>query len=345
MPGLLRSMMCGKRPIVPSANGTSDTGHQAPGAASVSSTWPPTDSPRRRPSPVAEGAATVRCPSSAGNMARRRSGSCGKPPAASTTPRRARTSTSPSGVPSTAPRHGAAFLEQPHRRGGCPQFDAEIGGRAQQPPHQGEAVAQLHAPPVQGEVDQVPAEATRQHGAKARGERVTFMNAARSGPAWMVMPMNVVSRIGRRRRCDEVPEPARVVGCGDDRASAGSGARGVAVGVGDLVAALELQRGVLLEEGDHARRRGEEGVDPGRVEIVAEHMAQVGARRLGVLDDPGALRQRVQRRPHPAAGPGRGAAEHRLLLRHDHLQPVPGGGHGGRQAARAEPITSRSHSI
>src|SRR3954452_13775370 len=67
MPGLFRSMMCGKRPTVPSGKGTSDTGHQAPGAASVSSTLPPTDSPRRKPSPVAEGAATVKCHWSAGN--------------------------------------------------------------------------------------------------------------------------------------------------------------------------------------------------------------------------------------------------------------------------------------
>src|SRR5208337_84695 len=29
IPGLPRSIMCGKRPVVPSGNGTSDTGHQA----------------------------------------------------------------------------------------------------------------------------------------------------------------------------------------------------------------------------------------------------------------------------------------------------------------------------
>ena len=57
--------------------------------------------------------------------------------------------------------HGAAFLQQAHRRGGGAQIDAQIGGGAQQPPHQGETVAQLHPPPVQGEIDQVPTEATR----------------------------------------------------------------------------------------------------------------------------------------------------------------------------------------
>jgi hypothetical protein len=42
---------------------------------------------------------------------------------------------------------------------------------------------------------------------KAPGERVTFMNAARSGPAWMVIPMNVVSRIGGRSRSTKSLSP------------------------------------------------------------------------------------------------------------------------------------------
>lgn len=40
----------------------------------------------------------------------------------------------------------------------------------------------------------------RRRAANARGERVTFMNAARSGPACIVMPRNVVSCSGWRRR-------------------------------------------------------------------------------------------------------------------------------------------------
>src|SRR4051812_9252736 len=68
---------------------------------------------------------------------------------------------------------------------------------------------------------------------------------------------------------DEVPQPARVVGRGDDRAPAGSGAGDFAVSVGDLGTSFELQRCVRLEEGNHAWCGLQEGLDPGLIEVVA----------------------------------------------------------------------------
>jgi hypothetical protein len=135
-------------------------------------------------------------------------------------------------------------------------------------------------------------------------------------------------------------EPAQlagIVGCGDHRAAAGAGAGQMAVGIRDPVAALEGERRVLLEELHHARHGIEEGRDPGLVEVVAEHAAQISPGRLRILDDAGPPRERVSRCPHPAAGPGGGAAEHRLLLGQDHLEAMPGGGDGRRQAARTRP--------
>ena len=75
----------------------------------------------------------------------------------------------------------------------------------------------------------------------------------------------------------------------------------------------------------------------GLVVVLTEGVLEVGAGRLDVLDDPVGLRQRVQRRPHPAARPRRRAAQHRRLLRHDHLQAVVGRGHCTRQAGGAPP--------
>ncbi len=106
----------------------------------------------------------------------------------------------------------------------------------------------------------------------------------------------------------------------------------------------ELQRGVVLEERHHVPAVAQQRVDPRLVVLRAQRVLEVGARRLDVLDDPVGLRQRVQRRPHPAARPGRGPAEHRRLLGDDHVQAVVGRGDRRRQARRAPPTTSRSHS-
>jgi hypothetical protein len=84
---------------------------------------------------------------------------------------------------------------------------------------------------------------------------------------------------------------------------------------------------VRLEEGHHAWSSLQESVDLDFIEGVAQHMAQVGAWRFQIFDDPGSPGERVQGRPHPTAGPGRGAAERRLLFRDNHLQLMPGGSH------------------
>ena len=57
--------------------------------------------------------------------------------------------------------HCASLLQQSHCRGRGPELYAEIGGRAQQPSDQSQSVAQLHAAPVNCEIDQVPPKAIR----------------------------------------------------------------------------------------------------------------------------------------------------------------------------------------
>ena len=89
MPGLPRSMMCGKRLTVPSGNGAGE--HRAPGARRGERPIYPAahgsaqDAGRR---PVADRAATAiyGWTRPAGSVLRRRSRSWGKPPAASATP-------------------------------------------------------------------------------------------------------------------------------------------------------------------------------------------------------------------------------------------------------------------
>ena len=82
------------------------------------------------------GAATVQCGASAGYMARQRARSCGKPPAARTTPRRAWTSTSPSAVPRTAPAYARllpAATAPPARRRAARRRDRRPSGAAGRP--------------------------------------------------------------------------------------------------------------------------------------------------------------------------------------------------------------------
>lgn len=105
-PGLARSIRCGKCANEPSARGTSDTGARAAACTPSVPTRPPEASPRRRPSPVLPREAAEWCSlpvGACGSRAALRASSCGKPPQASSTPQRARTSTAPSGVVSMAP--------------------------------------------------------------------------------------------------------------------------------------------------------------------------------------------------------------------------------------------------
>ena len=55
---------------------------------------------------------------------------------------------------------------------------------------------------------------------------------------------------------------------------------------------------------DHVPGVLQQRVDPRLVVLLAEGVLEVGAGLVDVLDDAVGLRQRVQRRPHPAAGPG-----------------------------------------
>ena len=81
--------------------------------------------------------------------------------------------------------------------------------------------------------------------------------------------------------------------------------------VGDPRAGHELQRGVLLEEAHHVPRVLQQRLHPGLVVVLPQRVLEIGAGRVDVLDDPVGLGQRVQRCPHPAAGPRGGPAQDR----------------------------------
>jgi len=134
-------------------------------------------------------------------------------------------------------------------------------------------------------------------------------------------------------REDVVAQGAAVDRGGGDGAVAGAGAGQLAVDVADLRAGHERQRGLLVEEPHHLRRRGEEGVDAGGVVVGPERGAQVGAELLDVLVHAVGVGERIARRPHPAAGPRRGAAAHVGALQDDDPQAVVGRGDGRREAA------------
>jgi hypothetical protein len=66
----------------------------------------------------------------------------------------------------------------------------------------------------------------------------------------------------------------------------------------------------------------EQCLDAGFVVVLTERVLQIGSGLVDVLDDPVGLRERVQRYPHPAAGPGCGPSEDGRLLGHDDLHAV-----------------------
>ena len=63
---------------------------------------------------------------------------------------------------------GAILVQQSDRGRRGPQVDAEVRGRTQKPGDQGETVAQLHAAPMQREIDQMAAEPGRDIKRRAR---------------------------------------------------------------------------------------------------------------------------------------------------------------------------------
>ena len=105
-PGLARSIRCGKCTTWPLACGTQETGARAAACTPSRATTAPTDSPMRKPSPVLPRLPADQCSKPDGACGKHcflRSGSCGKPPVANTTPRRAVMLRSPDGVAMTAP--------------------------------------------------------------------------------------------------------------------------------------------------------------------------------------------------------------------------------------------------
>ena len=178
--------------------------------------------------------------------------------------------------------------------------------------------------------------AVLRHAKSARGDRVTFMKARRSAPAWIVSPRKLVSRNGWRRRGARGTELAGIEGGGDHRAPARARTRKIAVDIGYRIAALEPQRRVRLEERDHARRRRQESIDACRIEVRTQQMLQVGPGMTRILHDPHAQRQRIARREDPIRPTRRSYPRSGCLsLGNDDTQAVVRRGHRSRQAAGA----------
>src|ERR1700722_20936619 len=94
---------------------------------------------------------------------------------------------------------------------------------------------------------------------------------------------------GLAQTLGETAQLACVVWRRNHRSAPGAGSGGVAVRVRDLQPRLELNRGVLLEEGHHMRGALTEGVHLFFIEVVAQHVAQISAWGFRILDDAGSL--------------------------------------------------------
>ena len=234
-------------------------------------------------------------------------------------------------------RHAAVVVaQQLGDRRADPDVHAEVERRTQQPADERGSVDQLHPATAGQQVVDVPAEPPGgvQQPAGVAARHREERHEVRPGHDPHAEERGLVE-LAPQLHEDVVAERAAVDRGGCDGAVAGAGAGQPAVDVADLRAGHERQRGLLVEEPHHLRRRGEEGVDAGGVVVGPECGAQVGAELLDVLVHAVGVGERVARRPHPAAGPRRGAAAHVGPLQYDDPQAVVGGGDGGREAAGA----------
>ena len=193
LPGLARSMMCGNTPVRPDRYGTSDTGHHAAGEAPLSSSRPPADSPNVVPAPSAVTGASDQCSAPVGvrgNSSLRRTASCGKPPAASTTPRVAVIGCPPATTPVTRPSASrSSSLTGVRTRTSTPASSAARNSRPTS------AVPLTNCIPRRRVTRSKRWRVTRRVAcSRPRGlPRDAERNAIRSGPAITPMPRNEVS--------------------------------------------------------------------------------------------------------------------------------------------------------
>jgi hypothetical protein len=157
-------------------------------------------------------------------------------------------------------QHGATYratlLQQPRRRRRGPQINAQIRGGAQQPRHQRNAVAELHAAAMDGEVHQVSAESARHVDEGLQRTRdVHERRQIRPGLNGHAHEGGLAHR--STQPVDKIAEPAGVIRGRNHRAATSPRAGSVSVSVGDLVAALELKSCILFKEGYHFRRGAE----------------------------------------------------------------------------------------
>ena len=149
------------------------------------------------------------------------------------------------------------------------------------------------------------------------------------------MPNTVSSGSGTAEILDVRPEFAAVERPRHHRAAAlrAAGRFGVIVRKGQRH--VEPHRGLAGEEIDRLGTGGQERIDARGIEGVAGLVAQIGPRLIRIFDDAPGPRQRGAGNPQPAAGSRGGAAEARLLLDDEHLEPVMSRGHRRRQPGRA----------
>ena len=165
-------------------------------------------------------------------------------------------------------RHAAIRQQQASRPCLGAKVHTPVGRRAQQARDQREPVAQLHRAPVQREVGEVPRHALRDVGQRARRARHVHERAqVGTGLDRESQERRLAQGLAQAR--GERAELARIVRRGDHGAAARPRAAQRAVRVGNRRPAFERDGGVLLEERDHARRGGEEGVHARFVEVRA----------------------------------------------------------------------------
>ncbi|MDT4838260.1 hypothetical protein FQZ97_720130 [compost metagenome] len=219
--------------------------------------------------------------------------------------------------------HLAVLDDQPACRRGFEHSHTQVVGGLGQPRDQRHAIDQVHGAAITSQVVEMGSEAPgdMDEGAQRAG------HAEEGGEVGAGHDRHAHERglaHGLAQARQQGAHFTRVVGSGDHLVATGGGAGGVAMHVGNAVAVDELQCGVLLEEADHLRAGLEKGIHQLGTVLLAQFMTQVGARLFDVFLYACAPRQGVARHPHPAAGPGGGATEHRVLLHQHHLLAVMG---------------------
>jgi hypothetical protein len=228
---------------------------------------------------------------------------------------------------------------------GQPHGNVEVHRGLGQAARQRVAVGQRHAAAVAQHVEEVagqPLGDVPERGGRLEGPHEVFDLGARA------QHHSEHRELGQRRRqlLHARTEFAAVERARDHRAAALLAAGRFGVVVGEHGRHVELHAGVAREEVDGLGAHVEKGADARRVEVRGGLVPHVGQRGAFGLVDALLRGQARARNPQPAARARGGAAEARLLVDHQHLQPLrrrrDGGGHARCTAADDEHIAFKS---